>query len=201
MRFRVRFALFCYMVMIAIAGIKLILFAANAFPLNTMLNLISAIYTDTQSRWIIGGVGLAILIFNYWLIRIIVGEHARGKTIAFDNPSGRVFVSLTAMEDLVRRLLTQESEVKDVRASITARKKRIDVETKVVLNTDGHIPDLIGRLQEMTRQRIEDMVPSDHTVVVRVHIMKIIAENKNKTQKSGTVAQTETPFPFQGYRL
>ena len=203
MRFRVRFALYCYLVMVTISALKLVFFAlaSKVFPLDGILRLTSLLYTDLQCRWIIGGAGAALLIFNYLIYRTIVGEHTRGKTIAFDNPSGRVFVSLTAMEDLVRRLLTQEPEVKDVRASITARKKRIDVDTRVVLNTDGNIPDLTARLQETARQRIEDMLPSDHTVLVRVYIVKIISENKPKGPKEKSSDRPESSFPFQGYRL
>jgi uncharacterized alkaline shock family protein YloU len=201
MRFRIRVAMFFYLVIVTVAGLKLILFALQVFPLKEMISWVETLYQDEQARWLLGGVGLGLLCLNYMFMRTIVGEETRGKTIAFDNPSGRVTVSLSAMEDLVRRLVSREPEVKEVRATITARKRRLEADVRVVLNADSNIPDLTQGLQDMIRNKIQDTIGPEETVVVRMHVTKIVMDYKNKTEKEkarGTKADDTLPFP--GYR-
>lgn len=203
MRFRVRLAIFCYLVLVATMGLELLLLALNAFALNGITHWLTFVYEDLQSRWILGGIGTLILILNYLFLRTIVGDQARGKTIAFDNPGGRVTVSLNAMEDLIRRLVSREPDVKEVRATINARKKRLEADVRVVLNSDINIPDLTQRLQEMIRGKIQDTIGLEETVVIRMHVVKIVSDYKGKSDKNkdDKYSRGEETLPFQGYRL
>ena len=113
-------------------------------------------------------------------------------------------VSLTAMEDLVRRAISMVPEVKDVRSSITAGKKGLSINSRLVLNADVNIPEMTSRLQDLVKRKIQDTIGIEETVVVRVHIVKITPEGKARRHKhkdKEEKEQTSEPtVPFQGYR-
>jgi hypothetical protein len=206
MRFGVRLAIAFYMIMMLFVGSFMALLAFNIISLGMLQDTVHLIYTDLSRRWILGTSAILILLLNYSFGRIITGDHKRGKTIAFYNPAGLVTVSLTAMEDLVRRVISRDPAIKDVRASVTARekrkKKRIEAVAQVALSTEVNIPELTATLQEIVKGKIQDTIGAEETVIVRVDVVKIASDRgKDKGPKNkGESLPEEATVPFFGYR-
>ena len=80
------------------------------------------------------------------------------RTIAFENPAGGVTVSLTALEDLIKRLIGQVPEVKEIRPYMIATRKGLEVDVKMVLRHEVNIPELTARFQDLVRRKIEECV-------------------------------------------
>lgn len=205
MRFMGRLAIFFYVTTWLLVGCGLLLFVINwKVPLEEIFNLLSILYHDVRMRLIGGGIALGILFFNFLFWRAIVGEQQRGKTIAFDNPSGRVSVSLSALEDLVRRVISRVPEVRDVRSAISASKRGLLIEAMLTLNTDVNIPEMTSRLQETVKKRIQAMIGIEEEITVRVHVVKIVPdrhkEKAGKDVERSSEDDSEPRIPFHGYR-
>ncbi|MBU0605378.1 MAG: hypothetical protein KKH77_03730, partial [Candidatus Omnitrophica bacterium] len=70
------------------------------------------------------GITGALLIFiSVLVMQVAMGKLTREKTIAFENPDGQVTISLSAIEDFIKRALKQLPEVKELRPSVRASKK------------------------------------------------------------------------------
>ena len=91
------------------------LFAAHVLDLQTIQRLLQMVYFDHQSGAVAGICAGAIMFMSFLLARLIYGSHRRERTIAFENPNGGVTVSLTALEDLIKRLMGQMPEIKEIR--------------------------------------------------------------------------------------
>jgi len=119
------------------------------------------------------------------LLQFALGKMRREKTIAFDNPSGRVTISLSAIEDFIRRTATYISEVKELRPNVTANKKGIHVINRVVIYSDANIPDTTEKMQSILKNKIQEMLGIEETINIKVHIAKIVARDakENKTPK------------------
>jgi uncharacterized alkaline shock family protein YloU len=120
------------------------------------------------------------------------------RTIAFENPAGGVTVSLTALEDLIKRLIVQLPEVKEIRPYMIVTRKGLEVDIKLVLRHEVNIPELTARFQEMVRRKIEDAVGMEGKVNIRVHVTKISLEDIKSKHKDEF--QIPTQSPFHGYR-
>ena len=119
------------------------------------------------------------------------------RTIAFENPTGGVTVSLTALEDLIKRLIVQMPEVKEIRPYMIATRKGLEVDIKLVLRYEVNIPALTTRFQELVRQKIEEAVGMEGRINIRVHVTKISLDDirsKNKDE-----FQIPTQSPLHGY--
>ena len=154
-----------------------------------------------QMRTIIGLVGFILILLSFLFAKLIAGFEQKERTIAFDNPAGRVSISLGAIEDMVKRLVLRETEVKEVRPNIIATKKGLQAEARLVLKADVNIPEVTARLQELIKSKIQDMIGIEEKVGVRIHVVKIISEEpRSKRDKDNYRERSEPTIPFQGYR-
>ncbi|MCK5214943.1 MAG: alkaline shock response membrane anchor protein AmaP [Candidatus Omnitrophica bacterium] len=166
--------------------------------------LLYNIFYDGQTRIAVASTAVIALVINYLFMRSILGGGERGRTIAFDNPAGRVSVSLTALEDMTRRVVLRVPEVKEVRSAIKAGKNKVlEIDVRIVLKGDINIPEMTSSLQDLVKHKVEDTIGIEKSPVVRVHVSKIFPKDtKIKKQKESEELgpEEEANIPFQGYR-
>lgn len=198
-----RLAVFFYLAIILSTGFMCILFLIHQINLTDVIKFLTNVYQDTQLSTVLAiVVGFIMLISLFWA-NLIYARRQKERTIAFDNPAGPVSVSLNAMEDLIRRVAVRVPEIKEIRPSIVATKKGLDVEIRLILRTDVSIPEMTARLQELIRNKIQDVIGLEGKINIRIHVIKIIAdETKYKKDKGKAEIEVDpTPtVPFRGYR-
>ena len=202
MRFFTRIAILFYVVTISTLGALIItsVFVIDQAFLEKINYYLQLLASDIQLKIIVGLTGLLFILLSLIFARIISGARQKERTIAFDNPSGRVSISLIAMEDMIKRLILREPEIKEGRPNIIATKKGLDIEARLVL-ADVNIPEVTSRLQNLIKDKIQEMIGIEETVTVKIHVVKISTnENKSKRSKSDYPEKTETNIPFRGYR-
>ena len=202
MRFFTRMAILFYVVTISTLGALIItsVFVIDQALLEKIDYYLQLLASDIQLKIIVGLTGLLFILLSLIFARIISGARQKERTIAFDNPSGRVSISLIAMEDMIKRLILREPEIKEGRPNIIATKKGLDIEARLVL-ADVNIPEVTSRLQNLIKDKIQEMIGIEETVTVKIHVVKISTdENKSKRSKSDYPEKTETNIPFRGYR-
>lgn len=197
-----RLGVFFYVAITLFLVFLILILVFNVFPFNDIMNFIGVIYYNSNFQVAYFVVALALLILNHIFWGTITGNQQRGKLIAFDNPSGRVTVSLSAIEDLIQRVVARASEVKEVRSNIIAGKKGLEVMIRLVLNADINIPELTSHLQELVKRKIQDIIGIEETVVVKVDVTKIIPDSKSRRhiEEDKKDDLTDNPIPFHGYR-
>ena len=203
MNFLTRLGLKFYFLTVLIVALSALLFVFNKITLENIYYVQHQISLDFQLRIIVGLVALALLLLNFAFSQIITGQQLREKNIAFDNPSGRVTIALTAMDDMIRRLVTKVPEVKEIRPSIIATKKGLEIDARLTLRSDANIPDLSSRLQDLIKRKVQDTIGLEGPVNVRIHIQKFTpVDDKVKRQKDiDYIEEKPSPvIPFQGYR-
>jgi len=187
-----------YAAIIILVGIAMIIFSLNLLQpqdINTLL-----IYTqdNPNSRIIVGLSGLLLILISFSFAQLILGRFQREKTIAFTTSSGEVTISLSAIEDLIRRLGGIIPEIKELRPDVIATKKGIMVDLRVVLRSEANIPELTARLQEITRSKIQEVLGLEEQIIIRIHVAKIISlEEKEKRKRE--IEKEEPTIPFSGY--
>jgi len=201
MNLKTRLAVLFYEVVILLFICFVSLFILHFIPFEVVQDILTVIYYEPKMRLLFGLISLLLLIKTHLMAQTIIGVQERGKNIAFDNPVGRVSVSLMAIEDLIRRVVGQLPEVKDARVSIVAGKKGLHVQTRLVLNGDINIPEMTSRIQKAIQHRIQDMIGLEETVAVEVAVVKIVpSADKSKRKKFDEPMEKDSSLPFEGYR-
>ena len=164
MNFLKRIAVLFYVTMILFLGSFVLLFVFNYIDARSIHQLLSMVYFDETLRIIFGISASALLVINYVFYRVFTINNRKGGTIAFDNPSGRVSVSLLAIEDLIRRTVSKTPEVRDVKSRVWASKRGLQIRTTLALRAEGRIPEVTSRVQEIIKKRVQDAIGLDEPI-------------------------------------
>jgi len=181
-----------YAAVITIIGLALIVFSLNLLLPQDINNFLTYSQNSSNSRIIIGLSGALLILISFSFAQIILGKFQREKTIAFSTSSGQVTISLSAVEDLIRRLAGIIPEIKELRPDVVANKKGIVVDMRVVLRSEANIPELTSRLQDITKSKIQEVLGLEEQIIIRIHVAKIAHDDKDKGRNKPVI-------PFGGY--
>ncbi len=204
MKFVTRIAVLFYVTLVLFIGCFMIMFVTKWVNLNNIFNFILAIYLDNTLRLIIGISGGVILFMNFLFYQLYSINAHRDKIIAFDNPSGRVSVSLVALEDLIKRMLYKMDEIKEVKASIAVTRKGLRVKVRLALRSEANIPELTASMQELVKSKIQDIIGLEEPISITIYVGRIILDRiKDKKKELSEEKKNDelSNIPFHGYRL
>ena len=165
--------LFFYTLVFLIVGGIFIALSLGVISQEAVVEMLNAMCMTPNTRLIVGITGVLFILISITVMRIGVGKIQREKTIAFDNPDGQVTISLTAIEDFIKRAIKQLPEVKELKPSVRAEKKGIEVITRVTLFSDINIPETTEKIQNLVKTKVQDMLGVEEPISVRVHVGKI----------------------------
>jgi len=203
MKFIIRVVvLFCVMILLFLS-FSIAFFAMNILTVSFVNEFLTFAYYDMDLRIMMGVLSGMILLMNFIFYRAFSGKTAKERIIAFDNPAGRVTVSLQALEDLVKRILIKSTEITDAKPRLSVSKKGINITIRLILKSDVNIPALTSRVQEVIKSKIQDTIGIDEDVDISIFVGKIIPEEaafEIQKEKRKPQDDKDVQVPFQGYR-
>jgi uncharacterized alkaline shock family protein YloU len=199
MKFFTVLGIMFYAVIIIVIGLAFIVFSLNLLLPQDINNLLIYAQNSSNSRLIIGLSGVLLILISFSFAQIILGRFQREKTIAFATSSGQVTISLSAVEDLIRRLAGVIPEVKELRPNVVANKKGIIVDMRIILRSEANIPELTSRLQDITKSKIQEILGLEEQVIIKIHVAKIAHDEKDNRRKRDFEKEDSSAIPFSGY--
>jgi uncharacterized alkaline shock family protein YloU len=185
-----------YATVLTLIGLVFIIFAFNKIQPQEINDTLIYIQSSLNSRFIVGLIGLLLILISYSFAQLILGRFASEKTIAFVTSSGKVTIALSAVEDLIRRMSSFMPEIKELRPDVIATKKGIKVDLRVILKSEANIPELTSRLEEIIKSKLAEVLGIEEQVFVNTHVAKIaLVEEKKKRETD----KQEPTIPFGGY--
>jgi uncharacterized alkaline shock family protein YloU len=152
-------------------------------------------------RLITGLIGVMLILTSFGFGHIMFARIKREKTIAFQTANGEVLVSLSAVEDLIRKITVDVEGIRDARPDVIAGKKGIEINLRLALNAEVNIPDFTARIQDMIKEKFQEILGIDESVVVKIFVAKIVAkEPRQRKRKDSDEEAPNTAVPFQGYK-
>ena len=191
-----------YVTMTLFLGSFIILLASHWVTVNDLVRLLRVPYEPEKMRMVLLIAGISLVVLNFIFYSVFSINVHRDKIIAFDNATGRVTVSLMAVEDLIRRQITFLPDIRDVKSNITASKKGLHIWMKLILRSDVNIPDITSRVQKMVVRKIQDTIGITNPIEVEIYVGKILFD-RSKAKENAKEAQTPLEpqrIPFHGYR-
>jgi len=199
MKFVTVLGIFFYTIISFIIGGFLIAFALDWLKVQDIYSILGYMQLNLNSKIITGLAGFLLVIISVSFAQIILGKMEKEKTIAFNTPTGQVTIALAAVEDLIKRLTQNFSEIKELRPNVIASKKGVEVDLRVVLFSEVNIPELTTHLQDVIKTKIQGMLGIEEQITVKVHIAKIITYGEKKKIPAVPPSEETLP-PYSGYR-
>lgn len=204
MKLLTRVAIFFYVLLIMLIGLSGLLLLAHQIDLGICIDFLTYLYKDPQAALVAGVIIAGSMLVSLALARIIYGRQEKESIISFDNPLGRVTISLSALEDLVRRMVILTPQIKEIRPSIVSTKKGLNIEIRLVLGSDVNIAELTADLQGLIKRKLQDVIGVDERILIRIHVVKIAADFTKSSKNSLPDYDDEAvgrPLPFPGYKV
>lgn len=183
MRFISGLTLFFYTLVFLLIGGLFIAVSLNLMPQEYIADTVNMVYAAPNIRLALGIAGLLLIFISVMVTQITVGKIQREKTIAFENPDGQVTISLSAIEDFIKRAIKQMPEVKELKPNVKASKKGITIVNRVVLFSDINIPETTEKIQNIVKTRVQDMLGVEEPINIRVHVIKIAHKEEMREPK------------------
>jgi len=200
MRFLRSLVTVVYTLILIAIGAGLVLLALNLFSPEDITSTLNGIQADPSARLILGIAGAIFILAGLLIANINLGRIQMEKTIAFENPEGQVTVSLSAIEDFVKKSVRQLSEVKELRSRITANKKGINIVCRATIYDDSNIPETTERIQAIVKSKVHDMLGVEETINIKINVVNISSKGKGEKTKPVKEYPDETSrrMPFTG---
>lgn len=190
-----------YVLISAFLGALVLAFSLHLIDLNDIIFQLNQGYYDFNVRIGLGAGGIFFILIALLFAQISSSSREREKTIAFNNPSGQVTITLFAVEDLIRRMAQEFAQVKEIRPNVVATKKRgIQIRLRLILKGETNIPEFTAQLQEIIKSRIQEIFGIDEQIVVKIHVAKILSQPekiKKRQKDSEETPEEEYQVPFQ----
>lgn len=182
-----------------LVGLSGLLLLAHQIDLGICIDFLTYLYKDPQAAMVAGVIIAGSMLVSLALARIIYGRHEKESIISFDNPLGRVTISLSALEDLVRRMVILTPQIKEIRPTIVSTAKGLNIEIRLVLGSDVNIAELTADLQGLIKRKLQDVIGVDERIMIRIHVVKIAADFTKNTKNALPDYDDEAggrPLPF-----
>lgn len=183
-----------YSILFLIIGLCLVFIAFNLLSKDTIGYTVDFIYNTPNMRLIIGITGGLLIAVTLLVLQIILGKMQMERTIAFENPDGQVTISLSAIEDFIKRLAKQLPEIKELKPDVMATKKGVNIKTRLVLFSDTNIPETTEKIQNLIKGKVQDILGIEESISVKIHISKIAQKEETKETK----IKEKEPASFRG---
>jgi len=197
------FTIFCtylFSLVFIAFGILIICFSLHLITPQNILDFLIETYNSSflYSRIAVLLTGVLIILVSVSFVQSVLGKFQKEKTIAFTTSQGQVTISLSAVEDLIKRLTASMFDIKDVRPDVIATKRGLEISLRIVLRSEVNIPDLTMHLQELVRTKIQEVLGIEEPISVKIHVAKI-TYSEEKRKKEEKREETEPIIPFAGY--
>ena len=186
------------LVFLAIGG-ALILLYLNIFAVDQITGMLNTVSSQPDIKLALGIIGVVFIFGGLLTAHINLGKIQMEKTIAFENPEGQVTISLSAIEDFIKKSVRNISEVKELRSNVTASKRGINISCKATIFADTNIPEITERIQSIVKTKVRDMLGVEETINIKINVTKISSRGKGKEQLPAVEHdETSRRMPFSG---
>jgi len=170
-----------YTLVFIIIGVSLIALSLEFFSVDDVSNLLGYVKEDPNLKSALGAIGGVIILIGFLKAHVKLAKLQTNKTIAFENPEGQVTISLSAIEDFIKKSVRSFPEVRELRSIVSASKKGINITCKATLSANSNIPQTTEKIQNMIKTKVHDMLGVEEKINIKVNITKISSKGKSET--------------------
>jgi uncharacterized alkaline shock family protein YloU len=194
MKLRAKFFLILFGAMLVAMGVLLILYTWGIVDQSDIQKLYAGLGRVIPVKILYTSVGAIMILFVFLSLNFVWSGMEAERNIAFKTEYGEVLITLSAIEEYIRRFLKEKPDIKDVRVKVMAkkiaRKRGLLVAVKTAVIPEVNLPTLTEGLQEDLKKKIQEMLGLEEPVIIKVYISKI-----GEKKKKGREEEEEEAIP------
>lgn len=189
------FTFFIYVIVTLFFGLLLVGISLNIISIPAFMFFIQQnLLKDMTTQIVTTAVGSLIVLVCLRHIESLIYRKQNDRTITFESPDGKVSITLSAIEDMIKKILEAKSELVHIRPKVIHKKKLVKVIVKSNLLSETNILDLTRDIQEVIKEKLQNILGKEREISVDIAIRKILSRGKK-----GSKDEFEPEVPFRNY--
>lgn len=190
-----KLCVFVYAVLMLVVGLLLLLAATNVVSTEQWTTALNAAKENLYSQAALGVVGGLFALIGVTAPFRVARRLNKNRIIAFQNPDGEVTISLSAIEDYVRKVAGSISAIKDIRSRVGAGRKGINIVCDAAIFSGANIPEVTEKMQTVLKNKLNEMIGVEEKINIKMNISKIA-----KGTEAEGIEEAEAPHPRAPFR-
>lgn len=117
---------------------------------------ITAFINQYYGQTVIGIIGVILLIVSIRILYpLFTREDKKRNTIVRDNSLGQIRISLSAIDALINKAVTQTRGVREVESKLKVGEEGLNIFLEVIVTPDINIPEISEELQESIKEYLK----------------------------------------------
>ncbi|MBU0694754.1 MAG: alkaline shock response membrane anchor protein AmaP [Candidatus Omnitrophica bacterium] len=189
------FTVLVYILISFFLGYILIGLSLNLIDLTVLLeNLEKQMLFDFSFRLVVGLLGFLIILFCLRYLQLIFIRLRKEKSITFDSPQGRISITLSAVEEMLKKTLDEREEISHIRPKVIVGKKEIEVIIRSNLALEVNLFELTKEIQEKVKEKLQYLLGEEKEIKVKIEIRRVVGKGKK-----GKEEEKYPEVPFRNY--
>lgn len=182
-----------YVIMSLVVGSSLVGVSLEILSINTLTEYIKNIPSDFSLRLTLILVGLLLILMCLRYLQTIFRRSRKNKSITFESTEGKVSITLFAIEDMLKKMLEEKTEISHIRPKVHLRKKFIEVTMRGILTAEVNLVKFTREIQEKVREKMSSILGEEKEIRVNLEIRKVSLGGKKGEE------EIEPEIPFRNY--
>lgn len=155
-----------------LCGIILVIFFLTIWANSELIHTTEQLLKENITT--IGGIAIGIVILGVIYIVNWFEYINKTRNVSFDNPGGKVKISLKAIEDSITALISREVEgIKSLKVKNYVSPKGLETKIYLKLISGLNIPETCSTIQEITKNYLQDAVGVERVSNIEVNVTNI----------------------------
>ena len=158
------FAIFAFLTL----GSLLVLVALHVLSVEDAVYKVRELYQSPLKSTQTGVVGLFFIIVGLIFSKMLVKKGRESDAIIFQSEIGPMIVSVTAVEDIVKKVLKRFHMIKEGKIKTMIHGKDLEIKLRLVLWSGQGVPKLLSEIQEEIGQRVHKILGPENRLEVEI---------------------------------
>ncbi len=154
-------------------GSLLIIVSLHILTVEDAVFQLQALYASPAHSLRTGLLGLFFIMAGLVFTRLLIKKKRQSDALVYQSEIGPIVVSVTAIEDTVKKVIKRFHLVKDWRTKVLIQGKEVQIILRLVLWSGGRIQELLLEMQEQIRLRLSKMLGPSSRLEITCDVHRI----------------------------
>lgn len=180
----------------AVAGMAVAFFFMAAWATKMDMGVAAEYVSERISTF--GLIGTCMILLGIVWIVNRVDQAYRSKEVSFDNPNGKIKISLRAIENYINSMLIKQiKDIHSIKVKTDISSRGLNTNINLKLFSHFNIPELCTQIQEVTKNYLQDAIGIERVGNIEIFISRIKSngdkeENESPAEPAKETAGTES---------
>ena len=167
-------------------GSLMIMVALHLLSMQDAVAKIQEIYADPWRTFQMGMIGILFIFIGLSFAKTLIKRSRQTEALVFQGDIGLIVVSVTAIEDIIKKVLKRYSLVKEWKVKTNIDGREVEIKLRLVLWSGGDVPILLSNIQQEIRDRLRKILGPECRLEIFCDVVRI--EETQLEMEEGTVA-------------